>query len=226
MGINRYYTLISSLPHLPKFHRADRLPINRERLDERLGILEPEDRIVAAQAEEFIAWQRQPANRTDSEIIIFYGELMNQIAQPVLRSMIEYRMNQRSIIAALRRRQRGMPPPSASESWGVGPWIRQIELNWDQPDFRLGYAHPWLPVARQYLEGGDAVALEQHLMDRTWNYLDRIESHYEFRFEAVLAYLFKWDIVQRWLKYDEHEANASLQILIEETIGEYKQLFS
>ena len=35
MSPHRYYTLIASLPALPYFKLAERLPINRQRLEER-----------------------------------------------------------------------------------------------------------------------------------------------------------------------------------------------
>ena len=220
-----YYTLIASLPYLPRFYQAERLPINRERLDERLHMLEPDDRVVAAGAEAFIEWQRQPADRTDAEIIAFFEGMMKQTSQPVLMAMIDYRMNQRTIMVAFRRRLRGLDSPKAGEPWGVGSWVRHIEKNWDDPHFKLDLVHPWIRTARQFLESENVIALEQFLMERTWNYLSRITEMYEFRFEAVLAYLFKWDILQRWLAYNPKTAKKQLTNLLEETTNEHRVLF-
>ena len=220
-----YFTLIASLPHLPRFYRAERLPINRERLDERLQMLEPEDRAVAARAEAFIEWQRQPVDRTDAEIIAFFEDMMKQTSQPVLMDMIDYRMNQRTIMIALRRRNRGLDVPRPGEHWGVGRWVRHIETHWDDPDFKLAHSNPWIRAARGYLEVGNAIELEQFLMDRTWNYLNRIVEKFEFRFESVLAYLFKWDILQRWLTYNPKTAKLQLTNLLKEITGEHVPLF-
>lgn len=63
-----YYTIIASLPHLPRFDKAERLPISRERLIQRLKMLEPEDFKLAENVAEFIAWRRQPVGRTDTEV--------------------------------------------------------------------------------------------------------------------------------------------------------------
>ena len=38
-----YYTLVASLPALPRLEQAERLPINETRLVERLRMLHPED---------------------------------------------------------------------------------------------------------------------------------------------------------------------------------------
>ncbi len=46
-----YYDLVASLPHLPHFERAERLPITRLRLDQRLRLLKPAhaDQLARAQ---------------------------------------------------------------------------------------------------------------------------------------------------------------------------------
>ena len=43
MGNHQYYMLLSSLPALQRFDRAERLPISRERLMNRMNMLLPED---------------------------------------------------------------------------------------------------------------------------------------------------------------------------------------
>lgn len=44
----RYHQLLASLPHLPRFDRLKALPLGRERLEERLAQLDPEDARVLA----------------------------------------------------------------------------------------------------------------------------------------------------------------------------------
>jgi hypothetical protein len=143
-----YYTLIASLPRLPRFDRAERLPINRERFRERLEMLEPEDAELVERAAAFIRWQRQPVARTDQEMIAYYERLAELIQEPVLACMFEFLINQRTIMAALRRRHRGLPAPASVEQWGVGRWVRHIERNWDDPDLKLVALYPWIPQAR------------------------------------------------------------------------------
>ena len=223
-GSKHYYTLVASLPYLPIFYQTDRLPINRQRLDQRLGMLEPDDKTVVSLAEEFIKWQRQPVNQTNEEIARFYQRMMNQVTQPVLRDMIDYRLSQRTIMVALRYRQRGLPLPRG-KIWGVGRWVRHIEIYWEHPDFKLSAVHPWIVHARQLLESNSALELEKLLMKRTWEYLDRISEVSNFRFESVLAYIFQWDITQRWLLYSREIAQEQLKNLVVETLSEYKKIF-
>lgn len=226
MGSRRhYYTLIASLPRLPRFDRAERLPINRERFRERLEMLEPEDAELVERAAAFIRWQRQPVARTDQEMIAYYGRVAELIEQPILACMFEFLINQRTIMAALRRRHRGLPAPASGEQWGGGRWVRHIELNWDDSDFKLGALYPWIPQARAHLEAGEALALDRLLMNLAWDTMDRIAEGNEFGLEALLAYLFKWDILEQWLSYDKEEAKTRFEELVSEVTGEQGQLF-
>lgn len=224
-GRRHYYTLIASLPRLPRFDRAERLPINRERLSERLGMLEPEDAELVERAAAFIRWQRQPVARTDQEMVTYYERMAELIEEPVLACMFEFLINQRTIIAALRRRHRGLPAPASGQRWGVGRWVRHIERNWEDPDFRLGALYPWIPQARAYLEAGAALALDRLLMNLVWDTMDRMAEGSEFGLEVLLAYLFKWDILEQWLSYDTEEAKTRFEELVSEVIGEQGRLF-
>ena len=65
----QYYTLVSSLPDLPHFAAAEVLPISRERLEGRLKMLDPVDAADLRRTRSLIAWQEQPAMRTDEQVI-------------------------------------------------------------------------------------------------------------------------------------------------------------
>ena len=224
-GRRRYYTLIASLPRLPRFDRAERLPINRERLTERLAMLEPEDIELVERAAAFIRWQRQPVARTDQEMVTYYERVAELIQEPILACMFEFLINQRTIMAALRRRYRGLPAPAAGQRWGVGRWVGHIERNWEDPDFKLGALYPWIPQAREHLEARDALAMDRLLMSLVWDRMDRMAEGDEFSLEALLAYLFKWDILEQWLSYDKEEAKTRFEELVREVTGEQERLF-
>lgn len=222
---NQYYTLIASLPRLVRFDRAERLPINPERFDERLRMLEPEDAEVVERAVAFLAWQGQPVARTDGEMVADYERLAEVMDHPALKAMLEFPINLRTIMAALRRRHRGLPAPRTGEPWGVGPLVGHIERNWDEVDFKLAALYPWIPQARALLEAGEALALERLLMSLNWERVDRLAQGNEFGFEAVLAYLFKWDMVHRWLSHDPEAAKARFEELVVGVIDEKEEVF-
>ena len=222
----QYYTLMSSLPWLPYFERAERLPINAVRLAERLSMLEPDDRMIIDRTLAFLDWQKQPIERTDAQVAAFFQDTVALTSShPLLLQMIEYRMNERTLMAALRRRHKGLPAPEPPETWGVGPWVQHIERHWEESDFRLALMFPWLPQARQYLAAGETLALERLLMGLIWRQLERLTPDM-FSFEAVLAYLFKWDILQRWLSYNRDTAHTRFDALVTEILGEHDQLFN
>ena len=54
MSSQPYYTLLASLPPLPRFDQTDRLPITRERLEQRLRMLTPDDAELYEHAVEFL----------------------------------------------------------------------------------------------------------------------------------------------------------------------------
>ena len=226
-GGRQYIALVASLPPLPRFDWAERLPINEDRLTVRLRMLEGEDLAMVERVASFLAWQRQPVERTDTQVVTLFKEIVPVASEnPSLMAMIESRMNERTIMAALRRRSRGMNAPTPGEEWGVGSWVQHIERNWEDPDFKLGTVLPWVPQARQYLETGETLALERLLMTLVWQRVDRVLENNPFGFEVVLAYLFKWDILKRWLSYDRDAARERFDNLLTEVIGEQNRLFN
>ena len=208
MSPHRYYTLIASLPALPYFKTAERLPINRQRLDERLRMLDEKDASILAQARSVVEWGAHAADQTDAEFIRNYDAFLSSCESPSLRSVVLFRIDLRTIIAALRRRRHGEENGPATPSWGAGSWAAHIERNWRVADFKLGHRHPWIPLAHQHLENGESAALEELLMDLVWQNLSRSAFGFEFQLEAVIAFVFKWDILERWLSYNSGAARS------------------
>jgi hypothetical protein len=224
MKTTEYYTLIVSLPHLPRFDKADRLPITRERLLERLKMLDPEDYQLAELAAEFIAWRRQPVGKTYAEILSLYNQGKEKLFESArLKPLFELSINQKTLMAALRWREKGLTLPKTKEHWGVGPLVSHIEHNWDKPFFKLHSAYPWIIEAQTYLREGKLLKLEYLLANNVWNRLEYVLIKNYFGFEAVVAYLLKWDILQQWLSYRQEEAKTRFNELVLETIHEYEQ---
>jgi hypothetical protein len=225
MGRQPYFTLLASLPPLPRFDRTERLPISRERLVQRLKMLTPDDAQLYDLAAEFLAWQRQTATRTDQEMITNFKKMEEHIAQPKLRFIFDFPIDQRTIMAALRRRYRGLPAPAPGEPWGVGRYVNHIERNWDHPHFKLSALFPWIVQARTLLEAGETLALERLLKNALWDHVDRLVPAYEFGFSAVLIYIIKWDILDLWLSYNIEDAKVRFEELVTEVTHEQPKIF-
>ena len=214
----RYYQLVASLPFLPRPREAERLPINQARLDERLSMLRPDDREVVGQLLRFVRWQNHDLSEDDAAVAGQYEALLAGNPHPAVRSAITFRMNLRTVMAALRRRRRGESEPPSSR-WGAGPWVRHIESHWSHPDFRLASVFPWISRAREHLERDETRELEELAMALTWEDLDRSALGKPFQLEAVIAFLFKWDILHRWLAYGEETARIQFDRIAEAMFG-------
>jgi len=225
MGKEPYYTLLASLPPLPRFDQAERPPTTRARLRQRFSMLAPDDAELLERAAAFLAWQQQTAIRTDQEMITSFKKMEEYIAQPILQSIFDFPVDQRTIMAALRRRFRGLPAPASGEPWGVGRYVNHIERNWDDPHFKLSAVYPWIPQARIHLEAGETLALERLLKNTLWDHIDRSVPSYEFGFSAVLSYIIKWDILHQWLSYDIENAKARFEELVTEVTHDQPRLF-
>ncbi len=205
---------------MPRTFEVNQLPISRRRLQTRLGMLRPQDAEVVDQLQRFLHWDRHPAGHTDREIQQEYERLMQTIQPPVARGIIAYRMDVRTITSALRRRRLGMPPPA-----GVGQWVEQIRMYWEDPDFRLGRQHPWVSVARRHLEANESLQVEQQLLRATWTHWSRMADRFHFSFETVLLYLARWEIIDRWTRLSASLGKQRFDTLLTETLGDYVDSF-
>jgi hypothetical protein len=187
MGGYQYYMLMASLPALPRFDLAERLPLNRERLASRQTMLIPEDAELVESAADFLAWFRQSATRSDTEMVDSYKRMAGIIEKRGLWHLFELPINLRTVMAALRRRHGGRAAPTAGEPWGVGPLVLHIERHWDEPDFKLGAVCPWIPRVQTYLEKGVALDLERFIMGLVWDRFDRLVPGGPFGIEALLV---------------------------------------
>jgi len=214
-----YITLVSSLPYLPPFEKAERSPITRLRLEQRLHSLEPEDARQLALAEALVSWRLSLAKpKTDQEMVMRCRAALQEITQSALREFVEFRIVQQTILAALRIRQSNGHSESSflEQVNGASRWAGVIASNWDHPDFKMEAVFPWISEARGYLEAGDAKGLDCQMMKIIWQRLSRITESNRFGFEAVFAFVFKWDILQAWLARDADKATSRFQELIKE----------
>ncbi|SRR6056297_2532209 len=215
-----YHTLIASLPTLPPTFDVERLPITLPRLTERLKMLDEDDAVVLDQVRSFLIWDRQPVERTDPQVKHIYDELRRTITNKLLLSMIQSRMDMRTIISAIRRRRFGLEPPE-----GVGQWVEQIRRNYSHPTFGLQNAHPWIGPFEECLGQGDALEAQRTLFTYSYRNWSRMAEQYTFSFEAVMLYLARWEIIDRWTSCNFEAGQTRFDRILSETLGEYSQLF-
>ena len=215
-----YHTLIASLPPLPPRFDVRRDPISAPRLEQRLRLLEDVDAAVIDQWRGFLLWDRQPLDRTDDEFIAKYAELTCNISNATLREMIEIRVDIRTIVSALRLRRAGMPFTT-----GVGQWVEHIRRNYTEPQFKLAGQYSWIGKFDQLLAAGDALGAERLLLSTNYQQWSRMAERYTFSFEAILLYLARWEIIDRWTSCNFEAGKLRFESILQETLGDYAQLF-
>ena len=216
-----YYTLIGSLPALPRhFEEAERVPISRLQLAERLKMLAPDDAQVIEQMGDFLAWERQPLERTDDEVCEHYHQFMKNVPNRFAREIIRQAMTIRTINGALRHRRLGLGPTS-----GIPPVTFQIARHWNHPDFHLGIEFPWIGEVDAQLGSDAPFELERMLLNIPWTFVKRLADRFHFTFEAVVLYLIRWEIVYRWTMRDAEVGQEKFEQLVSEAMGEYADIF-
>ncbi|WP_166823042.1 DUF2764 family protein [Thalassoroseus pseudoceratinae] len=214
-----YFTLIASLPPLPPHFDVTRPPITRLQLDERLKMLTEEDTETIAQLNEFLAWDHQPLEQSDTEVINRFHKLKHEVHHPIIWRIVENRLNMRTIISALRRRRAGDGPPQ-----GVGELVDPIRRNFKEPYFRLENRFPWIETFARHWEAGEALEAERILFEVMWKLRHHMATRFTFSFEAVLLYLARWTIVDRWTSRDAEVGKTRFDQMIEETLGDYANI--
>lgn len=216
-----YITLVTSLPVLTYFEKADRLPITEQALDQRLKMLSQDDAAQLQRAVNLLRWRRHAVTASTEKIDRDYRNVMSTTSNPGLRDYVDWRINGRAAMAALRLKARGQNT-RPERTWGAGRLVRTIARNWEKPDVGLKAVFPWLEEAWRYLQSGDALSLERLQMAVVWRRLTTLAELNTFGFESVAAYVFKWDILHRWLQYNAQQATVQFQKMIGEVLGEHR----
>lgn len=225
----RYVMLISSLPFHGSLFTAKQTPLSRMNLDQRLDMLDERDSERLRRVERVIQWDAIETHLSDPEMVRRADEVLASLAGDGLETLcaaVRNRFELRTAVAALRWRHRGHGPPSAgTEPWGFGRWTRRIAANWNQRDFGLGSQFKWLNDAQACLDNDDPKGLEKLLLGRAWQDLGRLSQGHYFDFTAVVLYVLRWHIIDRWTRMDADEAIHRFDALLLDGLGNHGALF-
>jgi len=208
-----YIDLLCSLPHLadPFVHR--RPPISGVQLTKRLDMLDFEDRALVSDLAKSFYWGDIPFDTSDERLVQRASRAIDAVQYEDLSEWLFWRMDLRTVIAALRRRHRGEDAP-VGQRWGFGRYTRYLERNWAQPHFRLEGHFTWLPEARTLLESGESYELERLLLSAAWHYYTSQVPLQPYSISEVWLYLMRWDLVERWCSYDARQAQQRFDQLV------------
>lgn len=220
----QYTMLMTSLPYHGSLFAATRPPINRVKLESRLRVLSPEHREALDLVVNAILWYRMPLGLEEAEIIARERKAMALVENETVRQIMLERLEIRTCIAALRRRLSGQTSPPAGRGWGYGRWLKHIARNWSEPSFRLDGVFPWLREADRLLRDRDTLGLERLLLETVWKALGRHAAEHEFDFEAVVIYVLRWNVIDRWTRYDSEAASQRFSALVDSALGEHAKV--
>ncbi|MCA1241150.1 DUF2764 family protein [Stappia stellulata] len=219
-GSFQYITLAASLPHLGAlFSNAD-LPMSRYRLEERLSMLEDEDRRRLDRIAHVTSWPGVDGCDTDAEVVARFEAASRSVqAHPDLAAVVRERLETRMLVAALRLRRDGAADPAPVAAWGRTAIARAIRTNWSEPTFGLGRARPWLRAARALCAAGDHIGLERAVLTEVYRQIDRAADDHQFDFEAVAFFVMRFQLIERWQRYDATRARGRLEALLQSTLA-------
>lgn len=212
--------LMTSLPYHGPLFKARHTPLSRLRLNARLRSLDDQDAQRLADLTSLLELAQHDMPVRDAELIQRAKTLQAAWGDGFLTDLLNFRLELRSLMAALRRKRRGEATPPA-EPWGHGRWVRHIERYWQEPGFRLQRVFPWVTEAERLIEAHDSLALERLQLGRVWNHLDRMGAGHEFDFEAVVIYVLRWDLIARWSSYNGAAALRRFDQLAEAGMGRF-----
>lgn len=224
----RYVMLIASLPHHGRLFAAKQTPLSRVRLERRLGMMRAEDRAVLDAVVSVIAWHGLPGDATDADVIERGRAVLDRLEEAGLATLwaaLRNRLELRTLVAALRRRQRGEAAPAPDEAWGAGRYLRRIRENWETRDFGLGVPFPWVGQAQDHLDNDEPLALEKLLLGQAWQDLGRLSLGHHFDVTAVIIYVLRWEIIDRWTRIDGAAAQQRFDALLADGLGDWDALF-
>ncbi|MFN3919533.1 MAG: DUF2764 domain-containing protein [Methylohalobius sp.] len=223
LASDRYVTLMASLPPHPKnLFDARRLPISRERLEERLRMLEPEDAKTLALIEGVVRWDRVDPRASSQQVIAEYQRVLDALPDEFLKELVRWHAELRTVVAALRLRHKGLEPPASP--WGMGRFVGWIAAHWMSPAFALERIYPWLPRAEEYVQQKKPLALERLFLSLVWEHYARVSQGHNFDFAAVAIYVLRWSTVERWVRCQPSGAVARFKHLVKEGIEDWRLL--
>ena len=213
--------LICSLPSLPSRLEVDERPITLERLQNRIRMLEPGDAQELGRMYEILRWSRQFEEPDDAAVVKRYDELMQGVTNQLVHEVLTSGMDVRMITAALRRRRRGLGPPTI----GIGRWVEHIRHHFNQPEFGLTHVFPRIAEYERMLDQGDVLNLYRGLLEGTWTYLKRRADDYYFSFEAVVLYVARWNILRQWQELQAERGRSIFETFVTEALREHANIY-
>ena len=220
MAENPYYTLLTSLPYINSLFDNQITPLSRYQLDKRLSMLSQDDQLLLTRIESLLFWEYLGDDVDERSLIRFAEQTVSSVHSRSLRDFINYMLDSRTLIAAMRRKNAGEAMPSECR-WSYGTRYEYIRRSWSSPVLGLGDTFPRMHRIAEAMDKDDPLEVERQVLLCMWDSLDTMSSRHSFDFEAVVVYVMRWNLVQRWVSYDKEKANQRFDALVDHGLGEF-----
>jgi hypothetical protein len=201
---------------MPPSFEVERLPISGPRLEQRLRMLEEEDLASVERLRSHLFWERLKLDLDEKELVRRHEEFLATESNAIVREVAQSRMNTRTIVSAIRRKRLGLGPPEAA-----GEWVGHIRRNWSEPHFQLLARHPWIAPLERAMAAGDVAEADRIIISVPWTHFSRLAERYTFSFEAVVLYVARWDVLNRWTSRNEAAGRERIEQLVSEALGNH-----
>ena len=129
MSDRAYTELLCSLPHLVDPFRYQSQSISLVQLKKRMNMLQFEDYIWLGKMREVFYWGGIPLDTDEAKLVKKARHFYDQVPYRDLKNWLLWRMDIRSIIAAMRLRKNGNQAPG-HQYWGYGRYLSHIQSHW------------------------------------------------------------------------------------------------
>ena len=211
----KYTMLVTRLPaHKNNLFDEKQIPLSRIQLNKRLALLDEKDAADLLKIEKLLHWSHIKTDINQS-VVNESLESIGSINSDFIKKMIVWRLELRIILAALRMRHLGQKKPPTKKIFGFDYWYFVMTKYWHQPDLGLAKQLPWLPKANELLVANESFQLEKYLFGVVWDHYYQLGLGHYFNFEAVILYVLRWDIIDRWTSYNKEIAIQRFNDLID-----------
>jgi len=211
---DRYLTLISSLPAHGVLFAENKTPLSRLALNQKLKQLEAKDQKMLVAIEAILQWDKLPLTETDQQLTQKTKQLLPELPKD-LQQLVLDKVDLRTVVGAMRYRQYS-PDKELTGQWSISRHRQQIENHWREADFRLSRVYPWLSEAVELVGDNQIYKLEKLLLKSAWQLLNSHKDHQPFSFKSLVIYVLKWNIVERWARYNAEQARDRFQLLVKQ----------
>jgi hypothetical protein len=218
MAEYHYVDLMVSLPHLRNPFVSEQTPISRVQLANRLTMLQPEDRQILSEISHVQYWGELESTVPEAELLKRAELLRRQTDGRQLWEWVQWRLDVRFLMAALRLRRDQADAPDPILFGAYSRYALNVQRHWGHATFQLEGRFPWLKDVVRYLEEQNAVALEKVLLQEVWRYYSRRTLKVQYGLDAVVLYIGRWDLVDRWTGYRKDLARVRFDNLLQASL--------